>query len=92
MRIPVALLAVFMLPGVVAEEKPTTMPNDFDTNDVVICNGASGSTTWSCKNAKSGKIQKVECKVPNKVAQKMPKQMALSELTKVCSLRSENRF
>jgi hypothetical protein len=92
MKLLSVLIAVVVVSSTLAQGKPDSMPNDFDTNDVVICNGASGSATWSCKNAKTGEIQKVRCKVPKKVAQKMPKEMAFSELTKVCSLRSENRF
>ena len=89
MRILVVLIVVFMLPGAVAQEKPTTMPNDFDSNDVVICNGASGSTTWSCKNAKTGNTLRVKCKNPSKSImppKDRPTVMTMAKLKKACGL------
>ena len=89
-RIFVALLALLMAPGAVAQKKPTTP--SFDGNDIVTCNGINDNdsglpsgTSFMCKNPKTGKVVNIECKVPPKMAQKMPKKMSGAELIEVCS-------
>ena len=82
-RISVALLALLMATGAVAQKKPTT-PSFVDGNDVVFCTQVQGGPNWSCKNPKTGKTMKVECRVPPKLAKSMPKQMSLTELRKTC--------
>ena len=46
--------------------------------------------SFQCKDPKTGKTQKVQCKTPPK--QKLPDKVTLAELDKACSLRSDNRF
>ena len=99
MRILVALIAVFMVSGAVAEV-------DYDMNDVGFTNTdakcqahgvAPSGPVYVCKDPKTGKTQKVECQLSGNNngdihAQKMPKEMPFVELAEVCSLRSDNRF
>ena len=73
MRILAALTTVFMVSGAVAQKKPTK-PN-FDGNDVVMCDGGKGGSTWSCKDPKTGKTQEVQCKTPPK--QKPPPKLSM---------------
>ena len=82
MRILVALIAVFMVSGAVAQKKPA----GFHSGSDVQCDPvyAGNATTWSCKDPKTGKVVNIECKVPPKMAQKMPKKMSGAELIKVC--------
>ena len=81
-RIFVALLALLMAPGAVAQKKPTTP--SFDGNDVAFCTRVQGGPKWSCKYPKTGKTIKMVCKVPPTLAKSMPKKMALSELRETC--------
>ena len=46
--------------------------------------------TFQCKDPKTGKTQKVQCKKSPK--QKLPDKITLAELDEACSLRSDNRF
>ena len=82
MRILVALIAVFMVSVAVAQKKPTTP--SFSENDLAFCTQVQGGPNWSCKNPKTGKVVSIECKVPPKMAQKMPKKMSGAELIEVC--------
>ena len=45
---------------------------------------------FQCKDPKTGKIQKVQCKTRPK--QKLPDKVTLAALNKACSLHSESRF
>ena len=88
MRILVALIAVFMVSVAVAQEDRPK--GDSDANDIVLqakCQfrsaGASGPI-YACKDLKTGKVVNIECKVPPKMAQKMPKKMSGAELIEVC--------
>ena len=81
-RIFVALLALLMASDAVAQKKPTTP--SFDGNDVAFCTQVQGGPKWSCKNPKTGKTMKVECKVPPKLAKSMPKKLSLDELRETC--------
>ena len=82
MRILVALIAVFMVSGAVAQKKPTTP--SFDGVDIVFCNGVKGGSAWSCKDPKTGKTQKVQCKKPPK--QKLPPKLSMAELDEACGI------
>ena len=88
MRILVALIAVFMVSGAVAQKKPTTP--SFDGNDVVFCNGVKGGSAWSCKDPKTGKTQEVKCKTPPK--QKLPPKITLAELDEICGIQTADGF
>ena len=81
-RIFVALLALLMAPGAVAQKKPTTP--SFDGNDVAFCTRVQGGPKWSCKYPKTGKTIKMVCKVPPTLSKSMPKKMSLSELRETC--------
>lgn len=81
-RILVGLLALLMASGAVAQKKPTTP--SFSENDVAFCTRVQGGPNWSCKNPKTGKTMKVECRVPPKLAKSMPKKMSPTELRRVC--------
>ena len=82
-RVFVALLALLIASGAVAQKKPTT-PSFVDGNDVVFCTQVQGGPNWSCKNPKTGKTMKVECRVPPKLAKSMPKKMSPRELRETC--------
>ena len=81
-RIFVALLALLIASGAVAQKKPTTP--SFDGNDVAFCTRVQGGPKWSCKYPKTGKTIKMVCKVPPTLAKSMPKKMSLSELRETC--------
>ena len=97
MRILVALIAVFMVSGAVADsyiestktgrEDRKDICTDDDTNDVP---GKKSPPIYTCKDPKTGKTEKVQCMNPPK--QKLPDKVTLAELDEACSLRSENRF
>ena len=87
-RIFVALLALLMAPGGVAQKKPTTP--SFDGNDVAFCTRVQGGPKWSCKYPKTGKTIKMVCKVPPTLAKSMPKKMSLSELRETCIMGKAN--
>ena len=77
-----ALIAVFMVSGAVAQKKPTTP--SFDGVDIVFCTGVKGGSAWSCKDPKTGKTQKVQCKKPPK--QKLPPKLSMAELDEACGI------
>ena len=81
MRILVALIAVFMVSGAVAQKKPTT-PSISENIDLWPCAQVQGGPNWSCKNPKTGKVVSIECKVPPKM--KTPKQLSGAELKELC--------
>ena len=95
MRILVALIAVFMVSGAMAQ--------DFDGNDVQFAQqkkptgytGGGNATcqvigeverrpSFQCTDPKTGNTQKVKCKNPPK--QKMPPKMTMAKLKKACGL------
>ena len=94
MKLLSALIAVFMVSGAMAQDydandvsfaqkkKPAGFygGGDFtcDANNYV--RGAPSS--WSCKDPKTGRIEKVKCKNPPK--QKLPPKMTMAELKKAC--------
>ena len=88
MRILVALIAVFMVSGAVAQKKPTT--TSFGGKDFVMCNGAKAGSTWSCKDPKTGKNQKVQCQTPAK--QKLPPKLSMAELDEICGIQTGDGF
>ena len=91
MRIPVALMAVFMVSGAVAQLDRDTSDLDLDGNDLRFTDanakcqfrsaGASGPI-YACKDPKTRKVVSIECKVPPKI--KMPKELSGAELQKMC--------
>ena len=101
MRILVALMAVFTVSGAVAQDFDG---NDVQFAQQKEPTGYAGGGNWTCqvigevqrrpgfrcKDPKTGKTQKVQCKTPPK--QKLPDNVTLAELDKACSLRSDNRF
>ena len=101
MRILVALIAVFMVSGAMAQ--------DFDGNDVQFAQqkkptgytGGGNATcqvigeverrpSFQCTDPKTGKTQKVKCKNPPK--QKLPPKLSMAQLAEVCGLLDENGF
>ena len=95
MRILVALIAVFMVSGAMAQ--------DFDGNDVQFaqqkkptgCTGGGNATcqvigeverrpSFQCTDPKTGKTQKVKCKNPPK--QKLPPKLSMAELDQACGI------
>ena len=89
MRILVALIAVFMVSGAVAQKKPTGYTGG-GTWTCQVIGEVQRRPSFQCKDPKTGKTQKVQCKTPPK--QKLPDKVTLAELDKACSLRSDNRF
>ena len=84
MRILVALIAVFMVSGAVAQKKPASFHSGSDAPcDPVY---AGNATTWSCKDPKTGQTQKVQCKKPPK--QKLPPKITLAELDEICGIQT----
>ena len=80
MRILVALIAVFMVSGAVAQmppKKPTT-----NTAVLVCVKDAAG--LYQCKDPKTGKTQMVKCKNPPK--QKLPPKLSMAELDEACGI------
>ena len=90
------LIAVFMVSGAVAQDfdgndlqfakqkKPTGCTAGVNWTCQVI-GKAERRPTFQCKDPKTGKAQKVQCKEP-------PDKVTLAELDEACSLRSDNRF
>ena len=105
MRILATLIAVFMVSGAVAQDYDANdvqfsqqkklggaqAPVNVTCDQGFIAGGnVRDATAWSCKDPKTGKTQKVQCKKPPK--QKIPDKVTLAELDEACSLRSDNRF
>ena len=97
MKLLFALIAVFIVSGAMAQDydgndvsfaqkkKPAGVQGSVD----VICddgysgaNHARGAPSWSCKDPKTGRTEKVKCKNPPK--QKLPPKMTMAELKKAC--------
>ena len=80
MRILVALIAVFMVSGAVAQmppKKPTT-------NTAVQACHRDPAGLYQCKDPKTGKTQMVKCKNPPK--QKLPPKLSMAELDEACGI------
>ena len=78
MRSLVALIAVFMVSGAVAQmppKKPTT------NTAVTICL-RDDAGLYQCKDPSTGKTQMVKCKNPPK--QKLPPKLSMAELDEAC--------
>ena len=101
MRILVALIAAFTVSGGLAQDfdgndvqfaqqkKPTGYTGGGNATCQVI-GEVQRRPSFQCKDPKTGKTQKVQCKTPPK--QKLSDKVTLAELDKACSLRSDNRF
>ena len=100
MRILVALIAVFMVSGAVAQKKPNTP--SYDCTNAGTCSdpnlsgskcqfkrqGLSGPIS-ACKDPKTGKTQMLKCKTPPKQImppKDRPTVMTMAELKKTCGL------
>ena len=93
MKLLSALIAVFMVSGAMAQDydgndvsfAQKKKPAGFSGSGVVTCdNYVRGAPSWSCKDPKTGKVVNIECKVPPKMAQKMPKKMSGAQLKELC--------
>ena len=101
MRIVVVLMAAFTVSGGLAQDfdgndvqfaqqkKPTGYTGG-GTATCQVIGEVQRRPSFQCKDPKTGKTQKVQCKTPPK--QKLPDKVTLAELDKACSLRSDNRF
>ena len=101
MKLLFALIAVFIVSGAMAQDydgndvqfaqqkKPTGYTDGGNWTCQVI-GEVQRRPSFQCKDPKTGKTQKVQCKTPPK--QKLPDKVTLAELDKACSLRSDNRF
>ena len=100
MRILVALIAVFMVSGAVAQKKPNTP--SYDCTNAGSCSdptvsdfkcqlkrqGPSGPI-YACKDSKTGKTQMLKCKNPSKSMmppKDRPTVMTMAKLNKACGL------
>ena len=100
MRILVALIAVFMVSGAVAQKKPNTP--SYDCTNAGSCSdptvsdfkcqlkrqGPSGPI-YACKDPKTGKTQMLKCKNPSKSMmppKDRPTVMTMAKLKKACGL------
>ena len=86
MRILVALIAVFMVSGAMAQKAPNLI--DVQHRDGYRCS-ADGPKLWSCKNAKTGNTLRVRCKNPSKSMMPPkdgPTVMTMAKLKKACGL------
>ena len=80
MRILVALIAVFMVSGAVAQvppKKPTT------NTAVTVC-VRDDAGLYQCKDPSTGKTQMVKCKNPPK--QKLPPKLSMAKLYQACGI------
>ena len=89
MRILVALIAVLAVSDAFAQKKPTGYSGG-GIRTCQVVGEVKGRLGFQCKDPKTGKIQKVQCKTRPK--QKLPDKVTLAALNKACSLHSESRF
>ena len=96
MKLLSALIAVFMVSGAMAQDYDANdvsfaqkkKPAGFEGWGDWWCQGYSGggdvrgAPSWSCKDPKTGRTEKVKCKNPPK--QKLPPKMTMAELKKAC--------
>ena len=92
MKLLSALIAVFVVSGAMAQDydandvsfaqkkKQAGFAGGADAQCDPLVRGAPSS--WSCKDPKTGRTEKVKCKNPPK--QKMPPKMTMAELKKAC--------
>ena len=86
MRILVALIAVFMASGAMAQKAPNLI--DVQHRDGYRCS-ADGPKLWSCKNSKTGDALRVRCNNPSKSMmppKDRPTVMTMAKLNKACGL------
>ena len=89
MRILVALIAVFMVSGAVAQKKPTGFTSGGNWTCGSDAQLRDGASIWTCKDPKNGKTQKVQCKNPPKSImppKDRPTVMTMAKLKKACGL------
>ena len=99
MKLLSVLVAVFMVSGAIAQDYDANdvqfaqqkKPAGVQTSVNVSCNqgyegygNVRGATSWSCKDTKTGKTQKVQCKNPPK--QKLPQKLSMAELHEACGI------
>jgi hypothetical protein len=97
MKLLSALIAVFMVSGAMAQDydgndvsfAQKKKPTGVQGSENVICDdgysgggNVRGAPSWSCKDPKTGRTEKVKCKNPPK--QKLPPKMTMAELKKAC--------
>ena len=97
MKLLSALIAVFMVSGAVAQPSSSTKVcakgsvnvscnQGYSGGGVITCNSdgyvRGAPSSWSCKDPKTGRIEKVKCKNPPK--QKLPPKITMAELKKAC--------
>ena len=86
MRLPVALIAVAMVSGAVAQ-----MPTTIRKAPVATCHvigEVERRPTFQCKDPRTGETQKVQCKTPPKQKLSDPDEVALAELDEVCGIEA----
>ena len=86
----VALIAVFMVSGVVAQ-MPTTVRKTTATTCQIIGEVERGPT-FQCKDPKTGKTQKVPCKTPPTQELSDPDKVTTVELDEVCGIQYGDRL
>ena len=84
MRVLVALIAVFMASGAVAQ-MPTTIRKAANATCQVI-GEVERSPTFQCKDPKTGETQKVQCRTPPSQKLSNPDKVKLAELGEVCGI------
>ena len=86
MRVPVVLVAVFLVPIVaLAQNEPDVSPETSPITvfqDRLTCS-QTGPSSWSC-DTDAGNPVPVDCNIPPHEAQSMPENIPLSELRKAC--------
>lgn len=82
MRFLVALIAVAMVSGAVAQ-MPTTIRKAPAATCQVI-GEVERRPTFQCKGPRTGETQKVQCKNPPK--QKLPPKLTMGELDEICGI------
>ena len=90
MRILVALIAVFMVSGAVAQ-MPTTIRKAPAATCQVI-GEVERRPIFQCKDPKTGETQKVQCKTPPKQKLSDRDEVTLAELEAVCGILTGDGF
>ena len=96
MRNPVAMIAVRIVSGAMAEYRTETAIGLEDRKDICTDDdisdlpGKKAYSTYTCEDPKTDKKEKVQCMNPPK--QKLPPKITMAELDDAFSPRSENRF
>ena len=96
MRILVALIAVFMVSGAVAQKKAVgPAPVGIGATCTITCEvgyAPAPSCFGMCKDPKTGETQKVQCKIPPKQRLSDPDEVTLAELEEVCGIQTGDGF